>query len=377
MVESESRNRLPTEQPKQKSNRAMSWTLAIVLIATLVSTVQVGVGIWLGRCLFAPARHRPEEDNRGEEQEQRLQRLASRLYRLVTRVAGDVGEHQDRIEEVSRDLAGVQAGESSPLTEVFLQAVTRAVQLNQWLQKRLAEAEEQLQKQARQVEAHMAEARTDPLTRLPNRRAFDDAVAGQMQHWDRQHKPFSLLIVDVDHFKRLNDRLGHPAGDLVLQQLGQLLRRTFRTSDIVCRIGGEEFAVVLPGTPLATAARIGERVRELVETSAFELENGQTRTTISLGVAEVLPGEEVARLIRRADQALYAAKMQGRNRTFVHTGEQCQSVTPSGSGSQADRAAGSGHPSETPPCDQSRDDAELLAACDDLRKRWEEAFSGD
>lgn len=357
----------------------MNWTFTIILIATVVGTIQVAVGIWLGRCLFkAPGVRSAEESGRSEEREHRVHQLATRLYRLVTRVADDVGEHQNRIEEVSRDLTEAQAGEPSPLTEVFLQAVARAVQLNQWLQSRLSLAEEQLQKQARRIEAHVAEARTDPLTHLPNRRAFDDAVAEQMHQWRRQQTPFSLLIIDVDHFKRLNDRLGHPAGDSVLQQLGQLLRETFRGSDIVCRIGGEEFAVVLPGTPLETAARIGERVRRLVEATPFELDSGPAAATISLGVAEVLAGEEVGRLIRRTDQALYAAKMHGRNRVYVHTGHKCQAVTVPNPDAANDSAAGKTACAGSDPDAWDgplHDDAELLAACDDLRKRWEEAFS--
>jgi diguanylate cyclase (GGDEF)-like protein len=156
----------------------------------------------------------------------------------------------------------------------------------------------------------------DSLTDLYNHRHVMDLVQQEFDRVGRYQESFSLLMVDVDHFKRINDAHGHPAGDAVLREIAQLLRDTLRTVDSLGRYGGEEFAAVLPHTGAEEARRTAERVRQRVEAHPFRAGDGQVRVTVSVGVA-TCPAAGVdspAALVREADRALYQAKEQGRNR---------------------------------------------------------------
>src|SRR5512147_939036 len=157
-------------------------------------------------------------------------------------------------------------------------------------------------------------AREDGLTGLANRAAFDDALSRAWAAARRSGQPVSLLLFDVDHFKRVNDGLGHAAGDSVLRDLGRLLSSVVRREELLARIGGEELAVLLPGSGLEAALALGERMRAAVEEHTFAHQGAPIRITISCGAAVHLPedpGPEA--LVARADARLYEAKGAGRN----------------------------------------------------------------
>lgn len=168
-----------------------------------------------------------------------------------------------------------------------------------------------------------SEARTDVLTGLRNRRAFQEELRRQFAQRQRQGIHFSLILIDIDHFKTFNDTHGHLAGDLALQTVAQVLSATLREMDIVCRYGGDEFAVICPGTKLYEAVVGAERVRQATSDQTVSLKQGQAQVTVSVGVAEVANSEITEGLIQRADDALYAAKRAGRNRVHCHTGHEC------------------------------------------------------
>ncbi|TXT22541.1 MAG: two-component system cell cycle response regulator [Planctomycetota bacterium] len=128
-------------------------------------------------------------------------------------------------------------------------------------------------------------------------------------------------MVDIDQFKKLNDAHGHLSGDTVLRSVGQVLSATLREMDIVCRFGGDEFAVICPGAKLHEAAVAAERVRHAVASKSISLKHSAVQVTLSLGVAEVADSEIAESLIQRADEALYAAKHAGRNRVHLHHGQ--------------------------------------------------------
>jgi diguanylate cyclase (GGDEF)-like protein len=158
-------------------------------------------------------------------------------------------------------------------------------------------------------------ARTDPLTKLPNRRHLDESLAAALSSGQRHRLQVSVLVMDIDHFKHVNDTYGHTAGDRVLEHVADLLQNAFRGHDIVGRWGGEEFLAVLPHTDGPAAALIGERLRRLVQDTPFTNKaGGQIRTTLSIGYATGVVGGDKDELIHRADQALYQAKTGGRNR---------------------------------------------------------------
>jgi diguanylate cyclase (GGDEF)-like protein len=158
-------------------------------------------------------------------------------------------------------------------------------------------------------------ATIDGLTGLRNRRWLDDTFPRQLERAARLNQPAAVLVIDVDHFKTLNDRHGHLTGDAVLCRVSQLLTRHLRPADLVARYGGEEFAVMLPDTDIATARLIADRLRETIASDASGPSSSLPAVTVSVGLAANQPGDTVTALLRRADEALYRAKRDGRNRT--------------------------------------------------------------
>ena len=155
----------------------------------------------------------------------------------------------------------------------------------------------------------------DHLTGIANRRAFFEAAELEIERWQRSPRDMSLVVFDADHFKTVNDRYGHPAGDAVLRHFATLLTDLFRAVDVVARIGGEEFAVLMPSTSLQGALTVANRLRQAVANQRVEVDGASIAYTISGGIAtmsQTLVGLDT--LLKRADEALYAAKAAGRNR---------------------------------------------------------------
>lgn len=171
-------------------------------------------------------------------------------------------------------------------------------------------------------------ATTDELTSLWNRRYFLEALQREIKRVKRYGQPLSLLMMDIDHFKCINDEHGHDVGDQVLRGFAKSLREHFRENDIPGRLGGEEFAVLLPATGMEGALAVAERFREYVEDCPMCSLNPAIQITISIGIAEYAPDlAKVDDLLIRADRALYQAKNKGRNRTDVD-GRQCLTTVP-------------------------------------------------
>ncbi len=254
---------------------------------------------------------------------QEIRDLLDRLRELAVTTAHDVGEHSSRVEDVTRRLTEFPSEAQDPLRASLLAAATQMLEANQQLQAELAKAKAELHDHAKRIEVHMAEARTDALVGVGNRRAFDEELARRYAAWRRQGTTLSLLIIDVDHFKRLNDTHGHQAGDEVLRGIGRVLAANIRDMDFVARYGGEEFAFILPGIGIEGAKSAAERIRTAIAAATFPFEGKTLSVTVSLGVAELAPGDTVASLLERADSALYAAKSNGRNRAYYHDGTTC------------------------------------------------------
>ena len=160
-------------------------------------------------------------------------------------------------------------------------------------------------------------ATTDGLTGLLNRRTFNAQLQGRLREAQRYNRPVSLLLLDVDHFKKVNDTLGHQNGDQVLINLAEHLRSHVRGEDIPCRFGGEEFVVVMPETEIAIGTTVAERIRRRIATEPFTIRDGASAidVTISIGIAALSGADDQpAAILKRADEALFRAKRDGRNR---------------------------------------------------------------
>lgn len=167
----------------------------------------------------------------------------------------------------------------------------------------------------------LQEALTDPLTRLHNRRYGLDRFQQEWSFAVHSDAPLACLMLDIDHFKSVNDRYGHDAGDKVLVQVARVIQRTCRKDDVVFRFGGEEFCIVDPGTPLAEAVRLAERIVRTIRTEKFGKEDAPFQVTLSIGVAARDASDaDMNALIARADRALYAAKASGRDRVMAARG---------------------------------------------------------
>lgn len=256
-------------------------------------------------------------------------RLNDALVRLQT-IAGDISldatQHAQEVRAVNLRIGSTAADDVEQLHQVLVDGMSQIIAANDRLQHKLTEVETRLDDQTRAIDAQLAEARLDSLTGVHNRRAFDEEMNRRMAEWRRRQTPLSLLMIDVDHFKKINDTHGHPAGDRVLHEIARVLQKTMREMDFTARYGGEEFAAILPATTLRDARRAARRVLEAVAGHRFEAEDCDLDVTVSVGLAEAGPGDDAASLVRRADEALYLSKAAGRNCGHFHSGADCLSL---------------------------------------------------
>jgi diguanylate cyclase (GGDEF)-like protein len=262
-----------------------------------------------------------EQDAEVDQMDKAGEMLAA-IAELASSVARGVGEHNTKVQEINHGLKQPDSqNETGALT-----AIHKLIAVNEHMERQLAAAEQKLQDQAREIETHSTAARTDPLTGLANRRAFDDAMARCVENLTRRGEPATVMMVDVDFFKKFNDSYGHKVGDEVLKGVGAMLRQAARDHDIVSRYGGEEFTVLFPNTTIEQAAAVAEAARKEIHRAQIQLNGKTLRVTASAGLAELQVNETIATLLDRADAALYASKAAGRNCHHWHDGHDTHPV---------------------------------------------------
>ncbi|WP_455884273.1 diguanylate cyclase [Pseudomonas spelaei] len=181
------------------------------------------------------------------------------------------------------------------------------------LAERVASMEKEAQGYREHLEVQRQKALIDPLTGLPNRAAWSERLDHEVNAWHQRGSSLSLAMLDLDHFKRINDGYGHLAGDKVLKIIASVLRKRLRPSDFIARFGGEEFVLLMPDSPLPDALAVGEVLREAIAACPFHFKGEPVTITVSMGVAQFQQGERSELALKRADEALYRAKAAGRN----------------------------------------------------------------
>ena len=287
---------------------ATGWLIMAIIGLSLFAT-----GFWMGR-RFAARKLAKEADDR----EQVLE-LIQELGTWTSEYSGHVSQYQEELGKLSRNVS--RSGSNQPrIAETSARIVSllqQFMQNNGQLQQKLDAAETQLDQTTQQIECYLTEARTDALTGLHNRRAFDQRLEEVFHRYRAGGAPFVVALIDVDHFKSINDTHGHQAGDDALQQIAKFLGERLKDADMVARFGGEEFAVIME-CPLAEAAQLLDAIRRDLDTYGLGVNGVQLNNTISAGLSQPSDDTGAAPVLRRADEALYAAKNFGRNRVYYH-----------------------------------------------------------
>lgn len=243
--------------------------------------------------------------------EETLQQEVSPVRRILVRIKGCARVARVNLWRIPHGLLLI-AEQMGAAEDSMLRAMTAVNNELVTLTRDLARKNRELQEANQRIELL---SRTDPLTGLANRRYLKERADQAISLARRHGQPLCLVMADLDHFKRINDTFGHEAGDRVLVHFADLLKRTCRKEDLPARLGGEEFAVLLPMTPEEGALQFGNRVRE--ELRKARILDREEPVTTSMGLALLGPGEDLDALLRRADKALYVAKQEGRDRVVT------------------------------------------------------------
>ncbi len=222
---------------------------------------------------------------------------------------------EKRSEEIKKEQEKIEDSSLKEITLKILEETTKLREENKMFRERLEKQTEEIQKLQEELSITKEEANIDYLTKLPNRRSFTRTLEDFFKSYKTYGIPFSLVMLDIDDFKKINDTYGHDFGDKVLVEVGKILRTFLRAKDIPGRLGGEEFGILLPDVRLEQAYQVAERLRKAIEVRDLEVENGKyVNFTASMGIAEIDDSiETIEELYKKADEALYKAKKNGKN----------------------------------------------------------------
>ena len=255
--------------------------------------------------------------------------LRTIIWELVDQLSEDLGQEQHEDFEMRQNIDNLKdAVESNSIeslksqSRIFIDCyMEKQFKKDKRRNSRLKTIRKNLNVVKKQLHDANDQMRTDHLTQAFNRKSFDEYCEQHRKLFQVSHQPVSLLLVDIDYFKRINDTFGHDIGDFVLKELVATLKKLFmRESDILARIGGEEFAILLPDFQVEHALVKAEEVLERVRAEAYVHQDREIRFTVSIGISQLAEGDSVASWVKRADLALYHSKNTGRNKVTVAPG---------------------------------------------------------
>lgn len=286
----------------------IDWTAIHLPMPVALAAVAL-IGYLVGR------RKREQQRIDGEAQARReLKRasgVAKELERIAESVRRGIATHHASVLKFKERVANLGGDQQDAAWQELCGEAEDMLKPTLKLAAQLATAYDEIRQQSNNLMT-FTEVRTDPLTGVSNRRALDETLESMFAMLHRYEQPFGLLLLDIDHFKQINDEQGHLYGDRMLKSVARLMDENVRDTDIVARYGGEEFVIVMPQTTLEGASSFADRLRQRIEE--------QLPLTVSAGVAQAGEGDNPQTLLARADAALYGAKAAGRNRIYRHTG---------------------------------------------------------
>ncbi|MAE71536.1 MAG: hypothetical protein CME06_13845 [Gemmatimonadetes bacterium] len=290
----------------------------LYLIAFIVSSLTAGlvgyaIAVWLQAEQVEELDHLDEL----EAQVEVARKVFATLGTLLARSQESVECQSQRLGALRRDLSERDGDDPADVVRILEAEIDRIIADNLKLSADLRDARRTVARQEEALSSMKEDARTDSLTRIANRREFDLRLASQHDRFEKLGEGYSILMIDIDRFKQVNDEKGHQAGDHVIAGVAQLAEFCTNPVDLVARYGGEEFAVLLPRTMLGGARLMAEKIREKVEHTSFWFQDQPLQITISLGAGQIVAEEKPEALLRRVDDALYDAKRRGRNRVRV------------------------------------------------------------
>lgn len=285
------------------------WVLPIMLVS-------VGIGIYLGFGLALRRKGKEIQDERTKT----LNALHT-VLRSAEELSSDVDAHTRELTHVEQQVEELDVAEDfEEVQQVIIRQITDVIHSNRKLENDLVCTRYELQQQAHELDLTRMEARTDELSGVGNRKAFEEHLPFMLSNHMRKGEAFALVLLDVDHFKWINDTHGHQAGDQVIMIIGKTLKDLLRPRDYVARYGGDEFAIMLAEVDLQAAIKAGQRIRLEIERTNFDcgLKGARVAVTFSMGLALCHSDDTPEILLKKADEALYTSKNRGRNQLNWH-----------------------------------------------------------
>lgn len=295
-------------------NELQSWILPIVW-----SLAAVGVGLICG--FFAGRTYALSNEPRRLKRDR--ERTLEALINVITstdQLNSDVTHHSTALQHAESEIKQCDSsGQFVNIQDSLVQNLRHIVQVNQKMENDLVVSKFKLEETAQQLDRSRKEARTDSLCKVANRKAVDETLNFLVSRFQSQKKSFGLMLIDIDHFKRINDTFGHEAGDEVLINVGKALKECVRPVDFVGRLGGDEFVLMIEGLNDTNAEFVGKRIRSTIELYNFSVghKGESTVVTLSMGLTVIRTSDSAKDLYRRADHALYRSKELGRNQLFT------------------------------------------------------------